>query len=90
MTLAGCLGRIGLRTTTSIGNKYGLAQVLEAGETGGAYNAPTPYGVIIRFPGYYNAYLCISYNADRVWVAADSATGKTDDLQWNKLAFETT
>ena len=93
MTLAECLGRIGLRTTTLPGNKYGLAQVRESGETGGvsgAYNAPTRYGIIIRFPGYYNAYLCISYNADEVWIAADSGTGVTNDLQWHKLAFETT
>lgn len=84
--LASVLGGIGKSTGTGTGSNSGLAQTVASGYLNG-HNHPISYGTIIRFPGYYNVYMCISHNGSELWITGDAGSGDMDNLIWHKVSY---
>lgn len=68
-----------------LGESGALAQIVESGQLGSRYNPPTTYGTIIAFHAYYNVYICISYAGTDLWIAGDSGSGETENLNWHHV-----
>lgn len=58
-----------------------IGQVVATGNISDKLNAPTDYGTIVKFQGYYIAYMCFISNCSEMWIG----DGNVNPVTWTKI-----